>query len=87
MVVVYIITLFFINLLSYSVMWFDKNQAIKKKYRVPEKSLFLLALCFGALGIYLGMKVPLFHKASKLKFKILIPISIVLNAMCIYLLF
>jgi uncharacterized membrane protein YsdA (DUF1294 family) len=87
MVVVYVIILFFINLLSYTVMWFDKSQAIKKRYRVPEKSLLLLALCFGALGIYLGMKAPLFHKASKLKFKILIPTCIFLNAMCVYLLF
>lgn len=75
------------SVIAYFVMLHDKNQAIKKKQRISENTLFLLALCFGALGIYLGMKAPLFHKAAKLKFKILVPICIVLNVGCIILLY
>lgn len=33
----------------------DKKRAIKKKYRIPEKRLFLVALLGGSLGTIAGM--------------------------------
>ena len=75
----------FINVIAYATMWYDKAQAIKKRHRVSEKQLFALALFMGALGIYAGMKTPLYHKASKPLFKIGIPLILILNVFVIYL--
>jgi uncharacterized membrane protein YsdA (DUF1294 family) len=66
-------------------MWYDKGQAIKKRHRVSEKQLFVVALMMGALGIYAGMKVPLYHKAAKSLFKIGIPVVFILNVLVVYL--
>lgn len=68
-------------------MWFDKHQSIKNKKRVSENRLFFVAFIFGAIGIFLGMKYPMYHKAAKTKFKIGIPLLIVLNAICVYLIY
>lgn len=65
-------------------MWYDKYQAKHKGQRIPENTLFFIALIFGALGIYLGMKAPIYHKAAKPKFKWGIPLLILLNLICIY---
>lgn len=65
-------------------MWFDKIQSKNKGNRIPENTLFLIALIGGALGIYLGMKAPIYHKASKAKFRIGIPLLIIFNVVVWY---
>jgi uncharacterized membrane protein YsdA (DUF1294 family) len=75
----------FINMTAYAFMCFDKSRSKKKGARVPENNLFLLALSLGAVGIYLGMKAPLYHKSAKPKFKIGIPLMVILNVACVYL--
>ncbi len=49
-------------------MWYDKKAAIDRKQRISENSLFLIAIVGGSLGIWLGIKSPLYHKAAKSKF-------------------
>lgn len=83
----FIIYIILINLIAYIIMCFDKYQSKKKGSRIPEHSLFFIALLLGALGIYLGMKAPIYHKAAKTPFKIGIPLLIVLNAICVYLIY
>lgn len=73
-----------INVMAYVMMWIDKTRAIKKKERISENSLFMMALFLGAIGIYGGMKTPIYHKAAKLKFRLGIPVLIVLNVFLIY---
>jgi uncharacterized membrane protein YsdA (DUF1294 family) len=68
-----------INCFAYALMWYDKHQAKKKENRISENKLFFIALIFGAIGIYLGMKAPIYHKAAKVKFKWGIPFLIALN--------
>ena len=80
----FIIYIILINLIAYIIMCFDKYQSKKKGSRIPEHSLFFIALLLGALGIYLGMKAPIYHKAAKSTFKIGIPLLIILNVVCIY---
>ena len=46
-----------INLLTFIVYGADKRRARKGKWRVPEKTLFLLPLLGGSVGALLGMKV------------------------------
>ena len=52
-----------INLLSFIVYGADKRRARKGKWRVPEKTLFLLPLLGGSIGALLGMRV--FHHTTK----------------------
>lgn len=76
-----------INVIAYIVMWYDKYQAINKRQRISENKLFLLAILLGSIGIFAGMKAPIYHKAAKPIFKIGIPLLIVLNAVVIYFVF
>ena len=43
-----------LNLLSFGLMAYDKRCAKKGKWRVPERTLFLAAACFGGLGGGMG---------------------------------
>ena len=52
-----------INLLTFIVYGADKRRARKGKWRVPEKTLFLLPLLGGSSGALLGMRV--FHHKTK----------------------
>ena len=56
----------------------DKWKAKRNAWRIPEKTLILCAVCFGALGAYFGMK-KFRHKTRHAKFRILIPALAVLN--------
>ena len=52
-----------INLLTFIVYGADKRRARKGKWRVPEKTLFLLPLLGGSIGALLGLRV--FHHKTK----------------------
>lgn len=52
-----------INLQTFIVYGADKRRARKGKWRVPEKTLFLLPLLGGSIGALLGMRV--FHHKTK----------------------
>ena len=52
-----------INLLTFIVYGADKRRARRGKWRVPEKTLFLLPLLGGSVGALLGMRV--FHHKTK----------------------
>jgi uncharacterized membrane protein YsdA (DUF1294 family) len=76
-----------INLMAYVLMCYDKYQSKKKGQRISENSLLFAAFILGALGIYLGMKAPMYHKANKAKFKIVIPLLMILNSFMVYFIF
>lgn len=58
-----------INLLLFAMMGIDKRKAIKGKWRIPEKTLFLLALIGGSIGGIAGMQA-FRHKTKHLRFKL-----------------
>ena len=60
---VLLIYLAVINLLTFIVYGADKRRARRGKWRVPEKTLFLLPLLGGSIGALLGMRV--FHHKTK----------------------
>lgn len=66
----YLIT---INIIAFVVYGIDKKRAVKGRWRVPEKTLFTLAILGGSLGAYLGMK-KWRHKTMKHKFRWGIPL-------------
>ncbi len=53
-----------INLTAYFLMGLDKHNAVKHKRRIPERVLLGFAVCFGSIGILLGM-LAFHHKTSK----------------------
>ncbi|MDA3733448.1 DUF1294 domain-containing protein [Niameybacter massiliensis] len=67
-----------INLIGFGMMYSDKKRAIKKKYRIPEKTLFLVALVGGSLGTTLGMET-FRHKTKHWYFKWGMPAIFVLQ--------
>ena len=56
----------------------DKRRAKKGRWRVPEKSFFLLALFGGGIGVLLGM-YRVRHKTRHMSFVFGIPALTVLN--------
>ena len=52
LIIVYIIV---INLIGFFLMGIDKRKAIKRAFRVPEATLFLIAILGGSIGSILGM--------------------------------
>lgn len=57
----------------------DKRRAKKGARRISETSLITAAFLLGGVGAMFGM-VICNHKTSKLKFRILVPLSVVVGA-------
>lgn len=79
----FIIYILIINIFAIILMKYDKKQAIKNNYRISEKTLFIISLLLGSVGIYIGMYM-FRHKTKHAKFVICIPIIIVINLISIY---
>lgn len=74
-----------INLLGFLMMYIDKKKAIKGKWRISEKSLFVVTLLGGGIGTNIGMNM-FRHKTKKMKFSIGFPTILVVEiALIIYL--
>ena len=70
------------NFIVFLVYGIDKRKAIKDKWRIPEKTLLLLALFLGGTGALIGMGV--FHHKTKHKaFTIGVPLLTLLNFACL----
>lgn len=67
-----------INIITFATYGIDKMKAKRNKWRIPEATLLLLALCGGSLGAWAGMKVW-HHKTKHLKFKYGVPAIILLQ--------
>jgi uncharacterized membrane protein YsdA (DUF1294 family) len=46
-------------------MGIDKVKSIYHWWRIPEKMLWIIAICGGVFGIWAGMYWPMYHKAGK----------------------
>ena len=75
--------LFIINLITFAAMGLDKSKAKRGKWRIPEKTLFFLALIGGALGGIIGMRV-FRHKTKHWTFQLGFPVLFILNLVMIY---
>ncbi len=69
-----------INLLTCGTFGLDKYRAIKGKWRIPERTLFLLAAAGGSAGALTGMFV-FHHKTQKPKFTIGIPLILAIQCL------
>lgn len=61
-----------INLLGVLLMGTDKRRAVRGKWRIPEKTLFLVALAGGSPGILFGMQA-FRHKTKHEAFRFGVP--------------
>ncbi|HII98086.1 MAG TPA: DUF1294 domain-containing protein [Methanoregula sp.] len=77
------LTLAFLNLLSLGAFWYDKHKAGTKAWRIPERTLLLLAL-FGPFGALAGMQL-FRHKTRHTKFLLVPLFAIVQLTLSLYL--
>ena len=67
-----------INLVAFLAMGIDKYKAARQKWRIPEKTLFLLAIIGGSVGGICGIYV-FRHKTLHRKFTLGFPAILILQ--------
>ena len=73
-----IIYLIIINIIGFLVMYIDKQKAKKGKWRIPEKTIFIITVLGGGIGTISGM-YAFRHKTQKLHFTIGLPTITILE--------
>ncbi|HHX59914.1 MAG TPA: DUF1294 domain-containing protein [Epulopiscium sp.] len=79
----HMIYLMAINLVGFIAMFVDKQRAIHKKWRIPEKRLFLIVAIGGSLGGIIGMSI-FRHKTKHPKFQYGFPIIFIIQIALTY---
>jgi len=77
--------LILINIAGFLMMRADKRRAVRHKWRIRERSLFLCAAIGGSAGSWIGMYV-FRHKTKHLRFVLGIPAILVLQIAVVFLL-
>ena len=71
-----------INVITFAAYGVDKRKAIRNQWRIPELTLISMAFLGGFIGAPLGM-LTFHHKTRKIKFRILIPVAVILHIILI----
>ena len=79
MMLILLVIIGVMSLAAFAAFGLDKYKAKAGKWRIPERTLFLLALLGGGIGAFLGMKV-FHHKTMHKQFVIGIPAIMVIQA-------
>lgn len=72
-----------INVAAFAAMAIDKLRASRHRWRIPERTLFLLALFGGSLGSLLGMWI-LWHKVRNKMFAVGLPVVLILHLVLMF---
>lgn len=67
-----------VNMLAFTLFGMDKSRAVRRQWRIPEKTLLLTALIGGSLGAEAGM-LCFRHKTKHARFRIGIPAVIIVQ--------
>jgi len=78
MVRLVIVYLIIINAFGFLIMGLDKSKSKRESWRIPEKTLLLVAILGGSVGSYFGMQV-FHHKTLHKRFAIGIPMIILVQ--------
>ena len=78
-----LIYLLLINAAGFAVMLTDKHRAKKKLWRIPEKTLFGIALIGGSVGCIVGMYTAR-HKTKHKSFTIGMPAILIAQALLLW---
>ena len=76
-----IIYLICMSILGFASMGIDKEKAKRNAWRIPEKTLFLIAIMGGSIGSIAGMQV-FRHKTKHMSFVIGMPLILILQIIC-----
>ena len=71
-----------VNLITFVIFGVDKLAAIKGRTRIRERTLLLLAFIGGSIGGLSAMYL-FWHKIRKLKFKLGVPLMLVLHIVAV----
>lgn len=71
------------NILVMFIYGTDKLLAKMQKRRISERFLITISIFMGALGALLGM-IIFNHKTSKMKFRVCVPLTVLLNAVVLW---
>lgn len=77
-----IIYFLIINLIGFLAMYIDKQKAKKGKWRIPEKTLFIITGLGGGIGTITGM-YTFRHKTQKIAFVVGFPVITILEILTI----
>ena len=77
-----IIYILIINILGFLAMYIDKQKAKKGRWRIPEKTLFIITALGGGIGTIAGM-YTFRHKTQKLHFTIGLPTITILEILAV----
>lgn len=72
-----------ISVVGFVMMGLDKRRAIKRQWRISERTLIITSFVGGGIGSFLGM-LAFHHKTKHKKFIILLPISAIMVISLIY---
>jgi uncharacterized membrane protein YsdA (DUF1294 family) len=81
-----IIYIVFVNIAGFALMGIDKRRAVRYAFRIPEATLFAVAIIGGSLGSILGMQL-FRHKTKHWYFKFGMPIILILQIVLFLLLY
>ena len=80
---IYDIILAIWNIMVFFIYGTDKLLAKMQKRRISERFLITISIFMGALGALLGM-IIFNHKTSKMKFRVCVPLTVLLNAVVLW---
>lgn len=73
-----LIYLLVINLLAFSLFWFDKWMAQIHSWRIPEMVLWVVSLLGGSIGAWVAM-IVFHHKTKKLSFQLVMALILLVQ--------
>ncbi|MFB1050873.1 DUF1294 domain-containing protein [Paraliobacillus sp. JSM ZJ581] len=80
MELIYLVYIIVVNGIAFIMMGIDKHRAEKRKWRVPEKKLWLLAIMGGSIGSMIGMKI-FRHKTKHPAFQFGMPVILTIQVL------
>ena len=70
------------NLIGFLMMGIDKSRAKRRRYRIPERTLFMTAILGGSIGVLIGMHL-FRHKTLHRSFVLGIPLILVIQVILV----
>ncbi len=80
------IYLLIVNAIGFLLMLIDKRKAVRHRWRIPEKTLFLTAAIGGSVGSIMGM-YTFRHKTKHLQFTLGMPAILIVQLVLAFVFF
>ncbi|MCY8961492.1 DUF1294 domain-containing protein [Bacillus atrophaeus] len=74
-----VLNIMLINVCGFWIMGADKKRAQQHRWRISEERIWLVAIAFGALGVWLGMQT-FRHKTKHRSFMYGVPLLLMIEA-------